>query len=112
MPFIPPTSFGHQDGVVSIDCLAQERPVTAGIDKTVRVWKIIEESHLVYQGHKWVVMDYFINYFFRSSIDTVKMINDKSFVSGSQDGYVSPVSHAPSLSISPPPLSLSLPLSC
>ena len=45
-------SFGHQDGIISIDCLSQERPITAGVDKTLRVWKIIEESHLVYHGHK------------------------------------------------------------
>ncbi|XP_019858909.1 PREDICTED: U3 small nucleolar RNA-interacting protein 2-like isoform X1 [Amphimedon queenslandica] len=69
------TLFGHQDGIIAIDCLSQEHPITAGVDKTIRVWKIIEESHLVYHGHK-------------SSIDTVKMINDKNFVSGSQDGSV------------------------
>lgn len=52
----PPLRFGHQDSVSSIDCLSRERPVTAGMnDRTVRVWKIIEESQLVFHGHKWVV---------------------------------------------------------
>ena len=49
----PPLRFGHQDSVSSIDCLSRERPVTAGMnDRTVRVWKIIEESQLVFHGHK------------------------------------------------------------
>jgi ribosomal RNA-processing protein 9 len=47
------TLFGHQDGVMGIDCLSQERPVTAGAsDRSVRIWKIIEESQLVYNDHR------------------------------------------------------------
>ena len=49
----PPFRFGHQDSVSSIDCLSRERPVSAGMnDRTVRVWKVIEESQLVFHGHK------------------------------------------------------------
>ena len=45
--------FGHQDSVSSIDCLSRERPVTAGMsDRTVRMWKVVEESQLVFHGHK------------------------------------------------------------
>ena len=45
--------FGHQDVITSIDCLSKERPITAGgNDRTLRVWKLIEESQLVYNGHK------------------------------------------------------------
>ena len=48
--------FGHQDAVVGIDCLSRERPVTAGAnDKTIRAWKVIEESQLVFHGHKYVM---------------------------------------------------------
>ena len=45
--------FGHQDAITGIDCLSRERPVTAGAsDKTTRVWKIVDESQLVFHGHK------------------------------------------------------------
>ena len=44
--------FGHQDPVTDIDCLSRERPVTSGSDRTVRVWKIVDESQLVFHGHK------------------------------------------------------------
>jgi len=48
--------FGHQDSVSSIDCLSRERPVTAGMsDRTVRMWKVVEESQLVFHGHKWAM---------------------------------------------------------
>ena len=66
--------YGHQDPVTSIDCLLRERPVTSGgADKSVRVWRVVEESQLVFGGH-------------RASIDCVKLINEDHFVTGSQDG--------------------------
>ena len=53
--------FGHQDCITSIDCLSRERPVTAGAnDRTVRVWKIVEESQLVFNGHKLVHWGHYI----------------------------------------------------
>ena len=65
--------YGHQDPVTSIDCLLRERPVTSGgADKSVRVWRVVEESQLVFGGH-------------RVSIDCVKLINEDHFVTGSQD---------------------------
>ena len=61
--------YGHQDPITSIDCLLRERPViSGGADKSVRVWKIVEESQLVFGGH-------------RASIDCVKLINEEHFVS-------------------------------
>ena len=51
--FSPACRFGHQDFITGIDCLSRERPVTAGAsDKTTRVWKIVDESQLVFHGHK------------------------------------------------------------
>ena len=48
--------YGHQDGVSAIDCLHRERPVTAGTnDRSVRVWKVVQESQLVFTGHKWAL---------------------------------------------------------
>jgi len=39
----------------------------------LRIWKITEESQLIYNGHK-------------ESIECVKYINDEHFVSGGMDG--------------------------
>lgn len=48
-------SFGHQDAITGLDCLSRERCVTTGgRDRSVRVWKIAEESQLVFHGHEWV----------------------------------------------------------
>ncbi|KAG5649951.1 hypothetical protein H0H81_001362 [Sphagnurus paluster] len=45
------TLFGHQDHVVSLDVLRGETCVSVGArDKTVRYWKIVEESQLVFRG--------------------------------------------------------------
>lgn len=46
-------SFGHQDAITALDSLSRERCVTAGgRDRSVRVWKIAEESQLVFHGHE------------------------------------------------------------
>ncbi|KIN93197.1 hypothetical protein M404DRAFT_537029 [Pisolithus tinctorius Marx 270] len=45
------TLFGHQDTIVSLDALRGETAVTAGArDRTIRYWKIPEESQLVFRG--------------------------------------------------------------
>lgn len=45
--------FGHHEEVTGIDCLTREQPVSSGgNDRTVRLWKILQESQLVFQGHK------------------------------------------------------------
>ncbi|OZJ05442.1 hypothetical protein BZG36_01634 [Bifiguratus adelaidae] len=45
------TLFGHQDTILGIDTLQEERCVSAGgRDRTVRYWKIVEESQLVFRG--------------------------------------------------------------
>ena len=55
---------------MSIDCLLRERTVTSGgADKSVRVWRVVEESQLVFGGH-------------RASIDCVKLFDDEHFVTG------------------------------
>ncbi|VDP24117.1 unnamed protein product [Soboliphyme baturini] len=47
------TMFGHTDTVCSIDCLSRERAVTCGSrDRTVRIWKIPEESQLIFRAHR------------------------------------------------------------
>jgi len=46
------TRYGHQDSVTAVDSLSRERAVTSGgRDGSVRIWKVIEESQLVFHGH-------------------------------------------------------------
>jgi len=46
------TRYGHQDTVTAVDSLSRERAVTSGgRDGSVRIWKVIEESQLVFHGH-------------------------------------------------------------
>eukprot|EP01104_Vermistella_antarctica_P013138 TRINITY_DN3934_c0_g1_i2.p1 TRINITY_DN3934_c0_g1~~TRINITY_DN3934_c0_g1_i2.p1 ORF type:complete len:601 (+),score=116.18 TRINITY_DN3934_c0_g1_i2:219-1805(+) len=70
------TLFGHEAEVNAIDVLTRERAVTVGVDRTARLWKVVEESQLVFRGHS-------------ASIDCVKMISDDMYLAGSQDGGVS-----------------------
>jgi ribosomal RNA-processing protein 9 len=45
------TLFGHQDFVMSIDSLRGETAVTCGgRDRTVRFWKVVDETQLVFRG--------------------------------------------------------------
>ncbi|THH03256.1 hypothetical protein EW145_g6405 [Phellinidium pouzarii] len=45
------TLFGHQDHVVNIDALRAETAVSVGArDRTVRFWKVVEETQLVFRG--------------------------------------------------------------
>lgn len=68
------TLYGHQDGITAIDALTRERAVTSGgLDSSIRIWKIPEESQLIYNGHS-------------GSIDVVRLINEENFISGGDDG--------------------------
>jgi ribosomal RNA-processing protein 9 len=45
------TLFGHQDTVLSLDALRNETAISVGArDKSVRFWKIVDESQLVFRG--------------------------------------------------------------
>lgn len=61
--------------MTSIDALQKERALTAGgCDGTLRIWKIVEESQLVFNvGHA-------------GSIDSVRFINEETFLSCGDDG--------------------------
>ena len=47
--------YGHQDGVTGVDSLTRERAITSGgRDCSVRIWKVIEESQLVFHATSYV----------------------------------------------------------
>ena len=70
------TLFGHQDAVNGLDCWTKEKPVSCSSDRTGRLWKVVEESHLVFRGDK-------------GSVDAIQLLTDDSFVTGGQDGSLS-----------------------
>jgi ribosomal RNA-processing protein 9 len=69
------TLFGHAAEVLSADALGAQRLITSGADCSVRIWKIPEQTQLLYKGHS-------------ASIDAVAFVSDDAFVTGSQDGAV------------------------
>ncbi len=79
------TLFGHQDAIASIASLAQERCLTCGSrDRTARLWKIIDETQLVFQSKPSKGALYS-----EGSMDCVAMLDEQHFVTGSDNGNVS-----------------------
>ena len=67
---------GHTEAITCISCLSRERPLTAGgKDASLRIWKFVEESQLVYNISSPGVC-----------IDCCAYIDDSHFLSGSTDG--------------------------
>ena len=105
------TLFGHQAPVLAVDALRAETAVSVGgRDKSVRFWKVPDESQLVFRGgggSRWSDdldgMDVdeterrelkagkgkAQEKFVEGSIDCVAMIDETTFVSGGDSGYVS-----------------------
>ncbi|OQR96109.1 U3 small nucleolar RNA-interacting protein [Achlya hypogyna] len=69
------TLFGHQNEITGIDSLQKDRVVTVGRDASVRLWKIPEETQLVFHG--------------TGSIDCIAMVTDEYYVTGDDLGNVS-----------------------
>ena len=107
------TLFGHQAPILSIDALRGETAVSVGgRDKTVRYWKVPEESQLVFRGgggSTWhddldgmdedggedgakkkagKAIDEASEKFVEGSIECVAMIDETTFVSGGDSGCV------------------------
>ncbi|KAI4868367.1 WD40 repeat-like protein [Hypoxylon rubiginosum] len=90
------TLFGHQDEVVDVDALAQERCVSVGArDRTARLWKVVEETQLVFRGggssvdkrHQQQRSDVDPRSLaHEGSMDRVAMLDDELFVTGSDNG--------------------------
>ncbi|XP_042865784.1 U3 small nucleolar RNA-interacting protein 2-like isoform X2 [Penaeus japonicus] len=68
---------GHQDAITGIDALYRESCITSGgRDQSVIVYVIVEDKQLRFAGHQ-------------DSIDGVKLLNEKTFFTYSQDGTIS-----------------------
>ncbi|PSS02612.1 U3 snoRNP-associated protein-like [Actinidia chinensis var. chinensis] len=69
------TLFGHQGEVINIDCLRKERVLTVGRDRSMHLFKVPEESRLVFRAPA-------------SSLECCCFINNDEFLSGSDDGSI------------------------
>jgi ribosomal RNA-processing protein 9 len=87
------TLFGHQDEVVDIAALAQERCISVGArDRTARLWKVVEETQLVFRGgggEKKSRKGSAAAVAMEGSMDRIAMIDEETFVTGSDNGSLS-----------------------
>ena len=103
------TLFGHQDFVMSIDSLRGETAVTCGgRDRTVRYWKIVDETQLVFRGGGRSKLRDLLEggafegmdvgdgdksggkeqkSYVEGSMEVVCMVDETTFVSGGDSGY-------------------------
>lgn len=79
------TLFGHQDHVISVSAMATDQCVSVGArDRTARLWKVVDESQLVFRGGSSKSAA-----FAENSIDCVAVIPPTHFVTGSDSGDIS-----------------------
>ncbi|PGH15865.1 hypothetical protein AJ80_05396 [Polytolypa hystricis UAMH7299] len=79
------TLFGHQDHVVSVASMATDQCVSVGArDRTARLWKVVDESQLVFRGGSSKGRSYVEN-----TIDCVTVLPPAHFVTGSDNGTIS-----------------------
>jgi ribosomal RNA-processing protein 9 len=88
------TLFGHQDEVVDVAALAQERCISVGArDRTARLWKVVEETQLVFRGgggeKKSRKSSAAATNVMEGSMDRIAMIDEETFVTGSDNGSLS-----------------------
>lgn len=70
------TLIGHESPITSMDTCRKERVLTAGgLDQSIRIWKIVEQAQTVFQSK-------------HGSADVARYIDDKTFVSGGEDGSI------------------------
>merc|ERR1712194_147133 len=62
-------------GVTALDLYSKGRPLSGGVDKTVRLWKVERDTHLMFNKHTYAV-------------DAVCVVDQDRFVSDSQDGSI------------------------
>uniref|UniRef100_A0A0E0D3W0 Uncharacterized protein n=2 Tax=Oryza meridionalis TaxID=40149 RepID=A0A0E0D3W0_9ORYZ len=68
--------FGHQNEVLTMDALSKDRLLTVARDRTMHLWKIPEESQLLFRAPA------------TASLECCCFIDDKEFLTGSDDGSV------------------------
>lgn len=102
------TLFGHQDEVIDLAALAQERCVSVGgRDRTARLWKVAEETQLVFRGgggggrskdeknrkpqdaREPPSSNIPYRAYVEGSIDRVALIDEETFITGSDNGALS-----------------------
>ncbi|KAF2293145.1 hypothetical protein GH714_037927 [Hevea brasiliensis] len=69
------TLFGHQSEVLTVDCLRKERVLATGRDRTMQLFKVPEESRLIFRASA-------------SSLECCCFIDNDEFLSGSDDGNI------------------------
>lgn len=105
------TLFGHQDRISAVESLRGDTAVTCGSrDKTVRFWKVGDETQLVFRGGgKSRGVDALLDgtmdvdetegaedgkkgkkgeKYVEGSLECVAMIDESTFLSGGDSGYV------------------------
>lgn len=90
------TLFGHQDEIPSVVGMLSERCVSVGArDRTARLWKVVEESQLVFRGggpgssKSREIEGMHGDWFGDGSIDCVALIDEETFVTGADNGALS-----------------------
>lgn len=108
------TLFGHQDSILALDSLRGDSCVSVGgRDKTARYWKIVEETQLVFRGggrsrirevlegglgadddpgHRGQSVkgkERESHNFVEGSLECIAMIDETTFVTGGDSGYIS-----------------------
>ncbi|KAJ5673803.1 hypothetical protein N7462_009242 [Penicillium macrosclerotiorum] len=79
------TLFGHQDHVTGVAAMAIDQCVSVGArDRTARLWKVVEESQLVFRGGSSKNAAYREN-----NIDCIAPLPPTHFVTGSDSGSIS-----------------------
>ncbi|CRG87982.1 putative WD repeat-containing protein C2E1P5,05 [Talaromyces islandicus] len=79
------TLFGHQDHVLSVASMMTDQCVSVGArDRTARLWKVIDETQLVFRGDSSKKEEYQTN-----NIECVTSIPPNHFVTGSDSGALS-----------------------
>lgn len=68
------TLYGHQCPVNALDSLMNEKVVSCSGDHSVRLWKVADETQLVFHGQML------------GSMDCIKMVNEQYYVTGSDTG--------------------------
>ncbi|CAN6310072.1 unnamed protein product [Urochloa humidicola] len=68
--------YGHQNEILTMDAFSKDRLLTVARDRTMHLWKIPEESQLVFRAPA------------AASLECCSFIDDKEFLSGSDDGSI------------------------